>query len=323
MLKKLCLGGLVVLSLVVGLVLFELILRCFPPPPFIGPSLTCYDPTFGVRLKKHFIAQRSSPDFLCTISMNDQGFRQKDEVIQGKPSILYLGDSFTMGYGVNDGEEYPALVKASLKTDGLQTVNAGVGNVGCSWMLRFLTTEAEQLKPRILVLEFFQDYPGRDTRDGLYIQDAEGRLQATQVPEPSLLRRYQAWVEAIPVVADSYTFGVIRNFKMKLAQGRQTTHQDQADLKDDALTIDLAKVCLNWAKERNIPTVAIFVGHDSRSNDLIREMFEHSGVKTIVIPWSDARSDLYYATDMHWNAQGHQYVANQLAPVLREMLAGL
>jgi hypothetical protein len=44
----------------------------------------------------------------------------------------------------------------------------------------------------------------------------------------------------------------------------------------------------------------------------LEKFFRGYNIPTIVIPNKQERPDLYYKVDMHWNASGHQFVADRI-----------
>jgi hypothetical protein len=147
---------LALVTLLVMLGLSELIVRRFVPVRNVGPSFTIYDPIYGTRLKKDFSAKRITPEFTMRFTTNSLGFRGPEPELSPHRPILFLGDSFTMGYGVNDGEEFPALVRNALTKRGPDTVaviNAGVGNVGNRRWIKFLPAEGKRYNPRLVVFQ--------------------------------------------------------------------------------------------------------------------------------------------------------------------------
>ena len=95
------------IGLLIGIGVSELFVRNFISVRDVGPSFTTYDPVYGTTLKKSFSAQRITPEFTMRFTTNSDGFRGPELGNLSSRSILFLGDSFTMGYGVNDGEEFP------------------------------------------------------------------------------------------------------------------------------------------------------------------------------------------------------------------------
>src|SRR6516164_6525617 len=90
-------------SLAVSLCAAEVALRFFFPSREIGPSFTVYDPYYGKRNKANASIPRPGLEFTMRFTTNSLGFRGPEPDEFPIHPILFLGDSFTMGFGVNDG----------------------------------------------------------------------------------------------------------------------------------------------------------------------------------------------------------------------------
>ena len=103
-------AGLLLLSTVISLALAEIAVRYFIPVRDVGPSLSVHDPVLGGRIKANFRAERITPEFRMRLSTNSLGFRGPEPDGVPRRAILFLGDSFTLGHGASDGEEFPARI---------------------------------------------------------------------------------------------------------------------------------------------------------------------------------------------------------------------
>src|SRR5262245_16119408 len=90
----------------------EVLVRLFADVHDIGPILSSFDPEYGKVPKRSFHATRRTPEFVMSFSTNSLGCRgaEPPPASPGAKDLLCVGDSYCMGFGVNDGEEYPALV---------------------------------------------------------------------------------------------------------------------------------------------------------------------------------------------------------------------
>ena len=92
-----------------------------------------------------------------TITINADGVRGAEDYAGKKADgtfrIICLGDSFTLGHGVNDPDTYPRQLQPMLPA-GVQTVNMGQGgySIGQSWL--WFKRVGESFKPDLVVCMF-------------------------------------------------------------------------------------------------------------------------------------------------------------------------
>ncbi len=90
-----------------------------------------------------------------TISINSQGFRGLENYDE-KPDayrLICLGDSFTLGYGVDDRETFPFQLQQNLKL-GTEVVNMGQGGYSVGQSYLWLKRSAPELNPDLVVCVF-------------------------------------------------------------------------------------------------------------------------------------------------------------------------
>jgi hypothetical protein len=87
-------------------------------------------------------------------TVNRLGFRGANAIApksSARQRLLFVGDSFTFGVGVDDSATYPARVDGRLRQwcgTPIETINGGVGGFGTSHELSFLQHYGWQLDPR-------------------------------------------------------------------------------------------------------------------------------------------------------------------------------
>lgn len=80
----------------------------------------------------------------------------KPESLVTGPKVLCLGDSFTFGEGVREGDTYPAQLEKFLNKDaaGVAVFNGGVQGYGTGQALIFFERTGRALKPDLVILGF-------------------------------------------------------------------------------------------------------------------------------------------------------------------------
>lgn len=314
--------ALFLLSAFIAVLLCELFVRAFVPVRNVGPTFSEYDPVYGKRLKKNFSCTRTAAEFSMRFSTNSLGFRGPEPRSFPAGGLLFIGDSFTSGYGVNDGEEFPALIAQQLSPTGdsgtVAVVNAGTGNTGNGYWLRFLETEFERYHPRAVVFGFCVNDFIDNAVEQLYRIDEHGRLQETGImPRQEAARGAQAVIEAIPGLAYSHLVGLARQV---FSESGAPAASDGAG-RADALTYALVDTVLAFCAARGVPAVLLQIEVDSTGAGVLEGLAHRHRAVSLRAPSKADRPDLYYITDGHWNAAGHRVIASSLLPLVRTALS--
>lgn len=157
---------LVFFGIFLGLLISEIFLRLFRPQrvfsdlPNEGPNCYLADPVLYVRYKPGSVCHRQTNEFDIYAKINNLGFRGDRDIdlkhAKGK-RVVFVGDSFTFGHGVNTSEAYPEVVGWILGQQGIkiETINAGMEGTELARDYLFLKTDIEKLKPEMVVVGFY------------------------------------------------------------------------------------------------------------------------------------------------------------------------
>lgn len=153
---------LMAMSLLVTLGAVEVALRLVAPSPprtMSGPQLE------GLRLHRKDAelgwvprpnasgAHDEQGLFTSTFRTNARGIRGPEHALAkpvGTTRIVAIGDSFTWGYGVSNGEPYPDRLQVLLP--GTEVINLGVTAYDLKQEIRYLAREGVQYAPDVVVL---------------------------------------------------------------------------------------------------------------------------------------------------------------------------
>src|SRR5215471_12848260 len=128
-------GILVLASVVIGLISFEIFLRIFMPFYYTGnPAAFEYDPELGFRLRSGIHLFRTT-DYQDEVKVNQLGTVNFQETFNRYKSLIFaVGDSTTQGLGVPADMSYPSQLDLVLNQDeqGFYTGQYGVVNLGVS-----------------------------------------------------------------------------------------------------------------------------------------------------------------------------------------------
>ena len=313
--------ALFLIALLVSLGICELLARSFIPVRNVGPSFTVYDPFYGKALKKNFSGRRITPEFTMKFTTNSDGFRGPPlETVSSRP-LLFLGDSFTMGYGVNDGEEFPALVGKGLGERDSETVpviNAGMGHSGNGRWVKFLRSEGKKYDPRLVVLQIHANDFEDNVRERLFEQSPAGGLIELPIPPPGKMRILQILVDGVPGLSYSYLIGWGRQVSWPRNSTARNTdsespvgNQDQTTL-EEPLLYGLLEEVLEICEDQGREVLAVLADIPENRLGTMQEFFSERNVLTVMIPTKRDRPDLYYKVDGHWNASGHRFTADRI-----------
>jgi hypothetical protein len=317
---RLVTSALVLSSAFVALAAAEAAVRLWVPVRNVGPSFTTYDSVYGKSLKRGFQTTRRTPEFTMSFTTNQLGYRGPDATAPLKSPVLFLGDSYTVGYGVNDGLEYPARIGGALQRAGcpIPVLNAGLGDNGNGRWLKFLRDRGPQLEPSLVVLQICGNDFDDNAREGLFSLSSEGRLVENPIPPQGWPRAVQQVLEAVPGLTSLHLIGLMRQALHKTGGvgesecGRAAASGPGCSIDADELTYRLIDTALEYCDRGGWPVVVLAVGVEGqRVGELRRRLGEHE-IELLEVPSHTERPDLYYRVDRHWNELGHRWVADKL-----------
>jgi hypothetical protein len=127
------------------------------------------------------------------LTINAQRVRQKGDVAStppsGKKRVICSGDSFTLGYGVDDSQTWCALLAAN--NPSLETLNMGLNGYGVDQAYLRYVRDGLPLRPNVHLFSIINDDFRRMTLDRFVgfpkpklAVDSGGRLRTMGVPVP-------------------------------------------------------------------------------------------------------------------------------------------
>ena len=172
----------VLLSFLVAFAVAEVAVRHFSPQE-VGPVRFACLPELGDIPVPGQQGERRFPGvFTFRYSNNSLGWRGRREYRETKPTdyrVLFLGDSFTYGLGVNDDQTFAAQVEKDLRADRLsvEVLNAGAPGKGTDYALKCFQTVGRKFHPDLTVLGFFCNDFQDNARGEYYNIGSRGELQ--------------------------------------------------------------------------------------------------------------------------------------------------
>lgn len=314
-------------------VALEVLLRLVAPQPLLPRYVT--DSGFGVRVHcRNISIHHSTADYRIAIRTNAMGIRADREFSFAKPDgvfrIVGLGDSFTFGYGVEVEDTYLARLERSLRQIPVraEVINLGVSGAGTAEELIMLNEVGLRFEPDLVVVAYYRNDIGDNTRAGLYSVSDSGELHRTKdkyLPAVNMrdflysfgLYRYLAEHSHLMCFVREATSAIVKR-RMRAENARRKSERDEERL-TAALLDEIKRVCA----ERNIDFVVLDIPSDNYVSNLPAGFLTRVAPEEIVdlrVPFKDHVPErlLYWArSDGHWTPMGHQVAAQALLERIR------
>lgn len=129
----------------------EVLLRLVDyPPASFSPWIR--SDLFGFRLAPGIRVPMRGPEYDVEVATNSLGMRDHEIGPKSGPRILLLGDSFAMGYGVNQDQTFADLLEKDLS---VEVVNAGTGGYEIIQQRRVLAEYGSLVQPDLVVYALY------------------------------------------------------------------------------------------------------------------------------------------------------------------------
>jgi hypothetical protein len=236
--------------------------------------------------------------------INAAGVRDADDALVA-PEVIFLGDSFTMGWGVEQDEAFPQQVA---RMTGLKTLNTGITSYGTAReTLLFETLDRSNLKAVVV------QYGDNDFAENQFFAD-QGKLRSSNQKRFDRLSRKAA--RNTRYFPFKYVYSVFRLLVQATTVPPPTPDQEAAALLPLLRRIADAAggapvVVFDYRPSRD---------HHRRLNEaLARRLASDATLGTrirIIDVVADLEADDTFILDDHWTARGHAKVAAGLARYL-------
>jgi GDSL-like Lipase/Acylhydrolase family len=319
-----------------GVVIFEVMLRLFAPQPYIYPRYQ-YSERYGQVLYPSTVMVAETPgEWRFTYTTSEYGFRAPTVPVSNRyelPNVVVIGDSYSFGIGVDDGQEYPAVL-AQLLAGRANVVNLGVPGYGLTQEIRLYYEFGRSFEPAIVLLQFTNNDPD----DNLFyrVTDIEN--------ERFVFRRDRSISPFLQSVKDflgrsivqrSQAYNFVRNIAYEtvreravvraLDQGTNAADRAPTDGREDFHNA-LLELFVQDLGRRGVEVVLIGVdGHLAQFPRVLAKVEElaRRGLLTYVAtePWFRSVSAYASPEGHQWGVTANRIVAEQLAPILAQILS--
>jgi len=327
-------------SLLISFLVCEVAARSFLAISVV-PFLREHDADTGTRYKKNLSTVLTYPEFSMRWSTNSRGFRSPEPPDDPDGCVLIFGDSYSEGWGVHDEEVYARVLQDMLDRDhgegAIPVINASMSATGNGRWLKLMQGEFADHSPRLVVLQVCWNDTHDNLREKLYrfrryrptptaVGNTTELMENPPIERP-FIRTIQPFLEAIPGLEGSHIFSLVRNAGRTLGKRDWQLDKDVPDAKlriegrppqaagkpwlyrGDRLFLALLEHSIAVCNARGWPVIVMSVRIGDTPLVEIQRICERMGATLMDIRNREARPDLYYEHDSHWNPAGHRFVA--------------
>lgn len=279
------------------------------------PQLSQYDSTLFYTLKPSItdIPFKTGFEINTPIRTNSLGVRD-DETSLDNPAVIFLGDSFTMGWGVTDSACFTSIMERKL---GVKTLNAGISSFGTA-RESAIFKRIRRDSCRVLVLQYC-----------LNDQDENAQMAAGTFA-PSALDKYESATRYNSLTADYYPFKYLYAVlklgvqKVRVWQASYSNERRKStEVVPSTISYEEAffAVVRHIRKEYTGPIVITCLNPEVTTSETIRNFQSYlkrfpmseiylADVSDVLTP------EDYFTLDNHINSGGHRKVAERLVAVI-------
>lgn len=290
-----------------------------PENPYVA------DNTLGIKLNEgsyHFTLNKAV-NFTATHQENGQRFIPGAD-LKRKDNVVFLGCSYTYGYGVNDDESYPAITQAQHPEWNVE--NTAVVGYGTAQHLLQLRNRLEEESPSCVILglssvHFIRTVLSEKYRANLHIgyrrssSDVDDRMNGARFPffdDCSGKAKYAPWQNLYSEIPGRYWSASINFMQGIIERNRET------DCDPIAVTACIVQEMNDLCASKNIPFGVICLD-TSKETKALEKRLDDVSWKNIGFSFKK-KKDTHLPHDSHPNAAGHQKIAGSVIPFIEKML---
>lgn len=291
--------------------------------PTTNSDYVRYDPLLGWAYRPNARARHAKLSFDVALRFDADGRRRGEACVNGprpeRPTVAFVGDSFTFGYGVEMDAAYPCLLGERLD---LGVINLGVAGYATDQeflvLERFLSADTPV---DVVVLGFVRNDVA-ETLAGV----AYGRPKPRVTVTDGEVEISPASDRALPLDGRSTLFLSLRYFTGRLFSTPATAEQTRAGR---ALVVRLIEEMAARTAARGAVLVVVTEGDAWLAEKLAQKRGtpreNRPRIRVLDVGPALRRADaagetVWIPGDGHWTARGHEIVAEALAGLLGELL---
>ena len=266
---------------------------------------------------------KNTGDYDTNISFNEYGFRDRKDIAQIKPDeFVVVGDSFSLGWGVDEDKRFSDLLGQSINKP---VYNIAISNnmLGYSALLKYAESKGAEIQNVILGLSMendLQDYSAADKKRVIspgryaYLKSFLGNF--------ALFNLFTTYIHSSPELRNyAVNYGLIIDNIDGMPKNRLDKHVlhssvsvlNELKSKYNLLVVVIASRGLwagnNRAVESEVHREFINLLSDNNINFIdLKLLFEASG----------SPLGYHFKNDGHWNENGHSLTAHEIASYLKQ-----
>jgi len=291
-----------------------------------------YSKNYGSSLFENvMMIERCPGQWEFTYKINRYGYRGEPVRLSNnydKNNIVILGDSYSFGQGVNDGDEYPAIMAEMLRTE-YNVINLSVGGWALSQEIRKYYEFGQLYFPKIVLLQFCGNDPDENflnrvtsVQNGKFIfLDSEYKIN---------------WLKKFlsnSVIQKSQIYNLLRNsaynfFAQKRKKRSKTLYKKESKVQtnvpvDEKLYVELLEVFADDLHRKKINLIIISVnGHLDKFLYIKNKVIELNMTGKIdyyeVIPWFENVKKFSSPEGHFWDKKAHKIIGEKLSKIIFE-----
>jgi len=331
------------IALLVGVGLAEVLTRLVSPQVTMFPRYVT-SPDYAFEFPRNATIRNARGNLWAfTYTTNDIGRRGPfvtPAVTDDVPNLVLVGDSYTFGIGVDDGDVYSAHLQ-NLLGNAWRVVNGGMPAWGIDSEIKWFYRTGARYKPRVVVLQFCGNDPW-DSNTGVTTV-ADGQFEFHPVPISEQKPAWMVWASQSRLLQSSHLYSLLRSvmpdggagdFNLRVlgtgSRGDPGTGASARQTRQELQYLEYLRTFAERLSDDGIPLLLLSVTHDGKSGhtyDLVtyplieagvRRLEEEGLLRFVELPLSQMQKYKGSPEGHRWGPEHHRLVAEALAAALRD-----
>lgn len=316
-------------ALAVAFVLGELLIMAVRPRESMYPRWA-FSAEYGTQLYPNTSMVHKRPgQWKFTYTTNAYRYRGEPVPLSNnylKTNVVVLGDSFSFGQGVDDGEEYPAIMRETLM-DAFDVVNLGVGGWGLTQEIRRYYEFGQLYDPPIVILQFAVNDPEDNFNNQVTSIEGDRFTFQSSRNTTNWLKQYLS----DSIIQKSQIYNLFRDsayqfFKRQTVeeatQAWQRSGQREASPAEE-LHVALLELFASDLSARGVRLIMIAVNDQLNYFPHIKRAVADLDTKGLlryveVTDWFKGVTGFESPEGHEWGAKAHQIIGSELAEIVRD-----